>query len=60
MKFKIRDKVIAMMVLLIIIPIISLGWSSYLASSKMAKKQYTELGTVIGEQAKKIKLQEAM
>ncbi len=52
MNIKIREKVIGMMVLLIIIPIISLGWSSYDVSSKMSKKQYMESGAVIGEQAK--------
>lgn len=52
MKLKIREKIIGIMVLLIIIPIVSLGLSSYSTSTKMAKNQYTELGTVIGEQAK--------
>lgn len=52
MNVKIRDKVIAMMVLLILIPILALGISSYSTSTKTSKKQYTELGTIIGEQAR--------
>lgn len=54
MKLKIKGKVILMMILLIIIPITSLGMSSYITSSNMAKKQYTELGTALGRQSKTI------
>lgn len=57
MNVRIREKVIGMMILLIIIPILALGLSSYSTSNKTnktSKKHYTELGTVIGEQARVI------
>lgn len=51
MNLKIRDKVIAIMVVLIIIPIVLLGWSSYNTSSKALKRQYEDLGKIIGTEA---------
>lgn len=51
MNLKIRDKIIGIMVVLIIIPIVLLGMSSYKTSSKALRTQYEELGTVIADEA---------
>ncbi len=47
MNLKIRDKVIGIMVILIILPILLIGWRSYSTSSKALKTQYYDMGKVI-------------
>ncbi len=47
MNLKIRDKIIGIMVILIVLPIFFLGWTSYRSSSKALRIQYEEMGTII-------------
>lgn len=51
MKLKIRDKIIIIMVLLIILPILLIGWRSYKVSTDALRGQYKEMGTVIADEA---------
>ena len=51
MNLKIRDKIIGIMVLLVLLPILLLGVTSYTTSRNALKTQNEELGTVIADQA---------
>lgn len=50
MKFGIREKIIAIMLVVIIVPIALVGAISYRSSSDMMTDQYRELGEVIGRE----------
>ncbi|AFS77360.1 methyl-accepting chemotaxis sensory transducer with Cache sensor Mcp [Gottschalkia acidurici 9a] len=56
MKFfnlRIKQKIVAMMIFIVVVPILILGSISYLFSSKSMEYQYKELGKTIGEETKR-------